>query len=150
LALSWLAARLGRRAALFTIVGTTPIALGAFAIAPNLGLAAVAIFVLGAAYVGSYASVFTIAQLRAPNNVRGRVTALALLVLGSGYPLGSLLQGWMADRIGLRATMGGAAALLALISLGIRILHPDFDAGVAEPAEEHRGEPVGLAGAGGS
>ena len=36
-----------------------------------------------------------------------------MVLLGVLYPIGSILQGWIADDIGLRATTAGAAVLLA-------------------------------------
>jgi hypothetical protein len=37
-------------------------------------------------------------------------------------PLGSLLQGWLADQIGLRATMAGAAIVMATVLVAIRLV----------------------------
>ena len=41
--------------------------------------------------------------------------AVFTVILGSLYPLGSIIQGKIADHVGLRATTFGAAALMALV-----------------------------------
>ena len=75
-------------------------------------LAIVAIFVVGFLYLGSLSSFTTIAQLRAPAALRGRVVSVLMMLIGALYPIGSVVQGAIADEIGLRATTAGAAVLL--------------------------------------
>ena len=53
-------------------------------------------------YLGALSSFTTIAQLRVPAEIRGRVLAVFTVILGSLYPLGSVVQGKLADHIGLR------------------------------------------------
>jgi predicted MFS family arabinose efflux permease len=45
--------------------------------------------------------------------MRGRVLAVNLLVLGVMFPVGSLIQGQIADAIGLRWTTAGSGLVLA-------------------------------------
>jgi MFS family permease len=99
----------------------------AYAQAPTLGLAAIAIFFVGSAYLGCLSGVNTVAQMRAPNEMRGRVMSMNMLVLGTLYPIGAIGQGWIADSVGLRTTTFVAAVTLAVIVLGIRVLRPRFD-----------------------
>ncbi len=110
-----------------------PPALIAYALAPTLEVGVVAIFFVGAAYLGCLSSFTTIAQLRAPNEMRGRVMSALMVLLGVLYPLGSILQGWIADDIGLRATTAAAAVLLAVALLVIRIVRPRFDHELRDP-----------------
>ena len=49
---------------------------------------------------------------RVAETYRGRVLSIYLMGLLAGVPFGALLEGWLADVIGLRATIGGAGALL--------------------------------------
>lgn len=77
----------------------------------------------------------TIAQLRAPNELRGRVMSAIMVLLGTLYPLGSVLQGAIADEIGLRATTVGAAVILSGAFFAIRILRPGFDHALGDPEE---------------
>ena len=50
-----------------------------------------------------------------------------MVALGLLYPIGAITQGWIADRIGLRWTIGGAAVLLGALTLLVRTLRPGFD-----------------------
>ena len=62
-------------------------------------------------------------QLRAPVAARGRILSIYMMALGLVYPLGAVIQGWLADTHGVRAvTVAGAVALLALATLtaGVR------------------------------
>ena len=77
----------------------------------------------------------TIAQLRAPAELRGRVLSLLMVLLGTLYPLGSVLQGAIADRVGLRVTTAGGAVLMAAALLLVRMLRPDLARALDEPTE---------------
>ncbi|MCU1467624.1 MAG: hypothetical protein JWM72_3552, partial [Actinomycetia bacterium] len=46
------------------------------------------------------------------------------MILGSLYPLGAVVQGKVADSIGLRATTFGAAAIMAVVLGVTRIVRP--------------------------
>ncbi|MEZ5170792.1 MAG: MFS transporter [Acidimicrobiia bacterium] len=104
-------ARLGSRRTLLVSVWLLPPALVLYALAPSIWPAVVAIFVVGAVYLGALSSFTTIGQLRAPDEMRGRVMSVLMMILGGLFPLGSLLQGAVGDRIGLRVTVAGAAVL---------------------------------------
>lgn len=124
LSLAALFARFGARRVLLTVLGTLPISLIAYALAPTLPLAVVAIFVVGFLYLGSLSSFTTIAQLRAPAALRGRVVSVLMMLIGALYPIGAVAQGAIADEIGLRATTAGAAILLGTSLLAWRLLRP--------------------------
>ena len=109
-------------------------ALLSYAWAPALGLSALAIFFVGGAYLGAIASFTTIAQLRAPGYLRGRVLSVNNVLLGSLYPIGALVQGALADAIGLRATTALAAAVLGGALLLTRLLRPGITAAIDAPA----------------
>jgi MFS family permease len=131
--LGTLVERHGARRVLMTLMGALPIALAAYAYAPVLAVSAVALFVVGLLYLGALSSFTTIAQLRVPSEIRGRVLAVFTVILGSLYPLGSVVQGKIADHVGLRATTLGAAALMALVLLATRRLRPGISAAIDEP-----------------
>src|SRR5205814_1081638 len=71
------------------------------------------------------------------------VPAVALKVFGNGdfgtallvTALGSVLQGAIADRVGLRVTTAGAAVLMAAALLLVRMLRPDLARALDEPTE---------------
>jgi MFS family permease len=150
LSLGTLFARFGSRRFLLGVLGGLPIALVAYAAAPNLAVGAVTIFAVGFLYLGALSSFTTIAQLRSPPELRGRVLSLLMVLLGTLYPLGSILQGAIADRVGLRATTAGAGVLMAAALLLVRMLRPDLgraldepESGPAERPDAHPGERDG-------
>lgn len=87
-------------------------ALVAFALSPVYAVGLVMLVVAGGAYLAITSTLNTTIQLQVSEARRGKVLALYLMGLTSSYPLGSLLQGAVADRIGVRAVTAGAGALL--------------------------------------
>jgi len=124
LTLAGLFGHFGTRRVMLTILAALPVALFVYALAPTLPLAVVAIFVVGFLYLGSLSSFTTVAQLRAPAALRGRVVSVLMMLIGALYPIGALAQGALADEIGLRATTAGAAILLGTLLLAWRLLRP--------------------------
>jgi MFS family permease len=122
--LGWLVQRFGPRRLLVGLMAALPFALAAYAYAPDLVLSSLAIFFVGALYLGALSSFSTVAQLRAPPAIRGRVLAVNTMILGSLYPLGAVVQGKVADGIGLRATTFGAAAIMAVVLGTVRMVRP--------------------------
>ncbi|HEX9506149.1 MAG TPA: MFS transporter [Acidimicrobiia bacterium] len=137
LMLASLHSRFGGHATLIGFMSALPIALLAYASAPALWPAVVAIFFVGACYLGALSSFTTTAQLRAPAALRGRVVSVLMMMLGALYPIGAIAQGAIADRIGLRATTAGAAVLLAALLVGWRsIRRPASTRPPAKPREQ--------------
>ena len=134
--------RFGSRRVLFGVLAGLPLALVAYAIAPNLAVGVVTIFVVGFLYLGALSSFVTIAQLRAPTELRGRVMSLLMMILGALYPLGSVVQGAVADRVGLRVTTAAAGVLLAGALLSARLLRPGIARALDEPVAQPQPEPV--------
>ena len=77
--------------------------------------AAALLFLVGLVYIGVLSGLTTVVQLSAPQAYRGRVLSFFLVALGVAYPLGSLVQGPVIDRIGLGWTTAGTSILLLLI-----------------------------------
>ncbi len=144
LMLGSLAARYGNRHVVLTALTGLPAALVLYALAPSLALSAIAIFVVGFLYLGCLSSFTSIAQLRAPAEFRGRIMSSLMVLLGTMYPLGLLIQGALADAIGLRATMAGAAVVLAVVIAGTRALNRGFDRELGDIAP--RADTVPIAG----
>jgi MFS family permease len=135
--------RYGPRRLLVGLMGALPPALAAYAYAPNLALSALALLVVGALYLGALSTFSTIAQLRAPASIRGRVLAVNTMILGSLYPLGAVIQGKIADGIGLRATTFGAAAVMAAALVGARLVRPGITSTLDTPSAEASDQGVG-------
>jgi MFS family permease len=125
--------RFGRGAVLFGVLVALPVALVAYALAPAFYLGVAAIVLVGGAYLGVLSGLNTVVQLRAAPELRGRALSLFMLALGSSYPLGAVVQGALADRVGLRmVTAITAVALLGLV-LALRWRRPRMFVALAEP-----------------
>ena len=57
------------------------------------------------------------------------------VILGSLYPLGSIVQGKVADHIGLRATTGGAAVIMLFTLVAARLIRPGITAAIDSPMD---------------
>ncbi len=82
--------------------------------APSYAVGIAGMFVMGSAYVMIATALNTSIQARVDESHRGRAMSIYLMGLLAGVPLGSLLQGTIASGIGLRPTVIGSAALLAI------------------------------------
>ncbi|MEA3183939.1 MAG: hypothetical protein QOJ74_416 [Ilumatobacteraceae bacterium] len=105
--------RFGVSTLMFASVTALCPALVAYAIAPSLWLSALTLMLIGLCYGYAFTAFASTAQQSAPDEMRGRVLAVNLLVLGVMFPVGSLIQGQIADAIGLRWTTAGSGLVLA-------------------------------------
>jgi predicted MFS family arabinose efflux permease len=97
-------------------------------LAPTLPLAAVAIFLLGANYLMCMTGIHTVCQMRAPQELRARMSSLFGMMFNGGYALGVWLQGALADRLGVRFITVLASLSFLVLVLGQRLLRPrSFD-----------------------
>jgi MFS family permease len=133
LALTPVAARVGRRRLLLADLAILPVLLVLYGLAPSLPLAAVALLGVGAAYIGVLAGLNTVVQLRAPEALRGRVLSLYMLALGVIYPIGAIVQGAVADHLGLRSVVIGTAVLLLAVLLAFYIRRPQLAESLDDP-----------------
>jgi MFS family permease len=85
----------------------------------------------GVAFLISMATLNTTIQLQVAEQVRGRVLALWMMGITGAFPLGALLQGWLADQIGARATVLGAGVLMAAV-IAVVALRPALAATLDE------------------
>ena len=93
----------------------------AAALAPGLGVFAVALWILGFALQVFVTSANSLLQLSVEPAMRGRLLALLIAVALGGAPLAAPLFGWVADGLGPRAALAGIAALAAVAwSIGWR------------------------------
>lgn len=95
-------------------------ALVAVGLAPVALLGALALLVAGAGYLGISSTLNTTIQLQVTEAMRGKVLALYVMVLTLAMPLGSLLQGWLVDVVGVQATVAGAGVLMLALLVWIR------------------------------
>src|SRR5207302_930853 len=133
LALTPLAERVGRRRILIADLALLPVLLVLYGLAPTLALAAIALLAVGAAYIGVLAGLNTVVQLRAPEALRGRILSLYMLALGVIYPIGAIIQGAVADRVGLRTVVVGTAVLLLAVLVAFYVRRPDMAESLDDP-----------------
>jgi MFS family permease len=74
------------------------------------GLAAM--FAIGMGFLVIVSALNTTMQLSVDNRFRGRALALYIMAFTGAYPVGSLLQGWLADLVGVRPVVVGAGLCL--------------------------------------
>jgi MFS family permease len=106
--------RFGVTTLMFGGVGLLCPALVAYAVSPNLLVAATMLTLVGLSYGYAFTAFASVAQQSAPDEMRGRVLAVNFLVLGIMFPIGTLIQGQIADAVGLRWTTAGSGLVLAL------------------------------------
>lgn len=124
LLLTPIADRFGRRRTMQASLFVVPFALGAYAAAPSRLVAAVTLAVLGAVYITILSGLSAVVQLRAPEEYRGRILSLYVLALGGVYPIGAILQGVIADQVGLAETMAGGALMFLVLMVVLRSTTP--------------------------
>ena len=133
LALAPVARRLGRRRSLVANLVLVPLTLVLYASAPSLALAAAALVLVGAAYIGVLSGLNTVVQLRAPPAYRARILSLYMVALGTIYPLGAVVQGFLDDRFGEPVvTAACALAFLALVA-AVGVARPGLVTALDDP-----------------
>jgi MFS family permease len=120
-----LAQRLGRHRLLMYGLVALPVALVLYGAAPTPDLATVSLAFVGASYICVFSGLGTVVQLRAPAEMRGRVVSVYFLALGTLYPVGSLIQGPIGDRVGLGQVTVASAVLLLVVLAVVHVLRPD-------------------------
>ncbi|HVE47830.1 MAG TPA: MFS transporter [Acidimicrobiales bacterium] len=133
LMIAGLAARFGRRRLLVFYLVATPTVLCAYAATPSVTTAVAALAVVGALYIGILSGLSTVVLVRAPAEFRARVLSLYFVALGTIYPLGALVQGAVADQIGLGWATAGGAGLLVAVVLAIAAIRPDVLRALDDP-----------------
>jgi len=123
-------APLGERIGLGRLVAGSlvllPVTLIGYATSQTPWWGAATLFTVGLVYIGVLSGLSTLVQLRAPGAFRGRILSFYLVALGVSYPVGSLAQGPVIDRIGVGWTTAGSAVLLLLVMAVVRITRPGY------------------------
>lgn len=85
------------------------------AFAPGVGVAAAAVFLVGVASILYMNSTTTMVQVKAKQEMHGRVLAIQMVFLAGTSVIGGPFSGWLADAFGARSPLmfGGVVCLLA-------------------------------------
>jgi MFS family permease len=89
-----------------------------FALSRIFWLNAVLLFLAGACMVMVFATLSSLVQLNAPNEMRGRVMSLYMVAFRGGMPLGSLAGGWLATITSAPTVLTVNGLLLSLVAVG--------------------------------
>jgi len=88
-----------------------------FAITRVLWLNSVLLFGAGACYVMVASMLSSLAQLNAPNEMRGRVMSIYMVAFRGGMPIGSLISGYLATLIGAPKVIALTGVLLIMVAV---------------------------------
>jgi predicted MFS family arabinose efflux permease len=119
------------------------VALVGLGLAPTYAGGLLFVAVAGVSHLAVAAALNTSIQLLVAERVRGRVLAVYLMCLTAGFPVGSLLQSWMAELTGVRTTVIVAGCLLSLVPAYL-LVRP----GLLDSLDQHthrRGTPIDIA-----
>jgi predicted MFS family arabinose efflux permease len=89
----------------------------AFARSNVLWLSSILLFFTGAALMMVFSTVTSLVQLIAPDNMRGRVMSIYMVAFRGGMPLGSLVSGYFAQKIGTAQVIAVNGILLVVVAL---------------------------------
>jgi MFS family permease len=129
-----------RRGYMFCGIAAIALAMGALSAARNLptAIAAMIVLTLGSSTLFGLAN--TIIQERAPDYIRGRVSAIAGMSFFSVLPFSGLLISKYSDLVGLRAAMATGAACFGVFATLLLAGHRQEKAEVMSGAMESAGE----------
>jgi MFS family permease len=118
----------------------TAVSVAGLGLAPVLAVGVLFMVAFGASYVTVVAIDHSTIQGLSDDHIRGRITSLWLMTFGTGFPLGTILMGVIADVVGVRAVLVAAGALVALVLVGFasRRVLPYID---PDPAATARAAP---------
>ena len=89
----------------------------AFAMSRTLWLSDILLFLTGVALMVVFSTVTSLIQLIAPNEMRGRVMSIYMVAFRGGMPLGSLISGYVATKIGAPLVLVFNGTLLSIIAV---------------------------------
>jgi MFS family permease len=87
-----------------------------FALTRYLWLNAALLFAAGACMVMVFATLSSLVQLNAPNEMRGRIMSLYMVAFRGGMPLGSLVGGWLATLTSATTVLTVNGLLLSIVA----------------------------------
>lgn len=112
---------LGRIVALSAL--TFGLSLSVFALSRTFWLSAAVLFVVGMSMITQAASTNTLIQSMVPDELRGRVMAVYAMMFMGMSPIGALVEGALAERIGAPRTLviGGCVCMAGAIVFNVRL-----------------------------
>ncbi|MEZ5171845.1 MAG: MFS transporter [Acidimicrobiia bacterium] len=115
------------------VYGTGVLLMG---VSPIYAVTLPAMTLLGAGYITIASSLNTSIQLQVADRFRGRVLAIYFMTITGAFPVGALVQGAIADAVGVRWTVAPSGALIVTFSLWLMTR-----TGLTSSLDEHRHRP---------
>jgi len=128
-----LAKRRGQHWMILGALGTFCVALVLYGAAPILWVAAVAIALVGASYVGILSGLNSLVQMRAPEAARARILSIFMMGLGVIYPIGLVIEGAIGQVIGVRWMTLLSGVILGVVLGGIALFSPGIFRSLSAP-----------------
>lgn len=123
--------RFGMRASTGAGLGLLALLIAGFGLSRTLAVSGVLLVGIGALYTMSVSATSTGLQMTVPNGKRGRVMSLYMMAWGGLYPIGAVIAGLVATRLGAPSTLkllavplAVAAASLAIFGRGLSRIAP--------------------------
>ncbi len=95
-----------------------------FGVSGHFALGFIALVLAGAGFLAVISATNTAVQIIVADSMRGRVLACRVMSFTLAYSVGGLVQGWMAEWVGPRITVGTAGALLLAAGLFLAFGRP--------------------------
>jgi MFS family permease len=89
----------------------------AFSLSHIVILSGALLFLVGIAVITNNALINTLLQQRVPNELRGRVMSIYVMVYVGLNPVGSYIGGWLASHVGSAWAIGGMAAPMVVFTI---------------------------------
>ncbi len=135
LAFGALVRRFETRRVLVTVTVALPVATVLYALAPTRPVALAGLAVLAFCYLTSLSTVSSVAQVRSPADLRGRILSVNTVTLGLLYPLAVSIQGRLGDVVGLREAMLVFAAGHVAVLVVVRLVRQGISAPLDAPSQ---------------
>lgn len=103
-----------------------PVAILLFAVSKWLSLSMLSMALAGVGFVAQNSTANTLIQLDLPDQLRGRVMALFLLLFFGATPFTSLMAGGVGQALGVRAAVAIGAGVTFLVAVGLLLTVPSL------------------------
>lgn len=137
---------MARRSGIFglgRLAGTSAMGFGAgllaFSLSQSLATGSACVALVGFCMITQTASTNTLLQSLVPEALRGRLMSLYVIMFMGMAPIGSLVQGRLAQDYGVQAVLAGGALLTIAAGLVFRLSVPRLRKSVRKLIEEQQG-----------
>ncbi|MGW5237498.1 MFS transporter [Monashia sp. NPDC004114] len=90
-----------------------------FGLARHVLVGSLALLVVGSCFLAGFAVANTAMQTIVADHLRARVLAVRIMLVSTSFAIGAVVQGWIADRVGPRATVTGAGLVILVSGLAL-------------------------------